>query len=56
VIVTLDPGRYSFRVDDPYWETIQLEPSTTGFAPVATPEGTRARIWVRSDAVAPAAP
>lgn len=51
VIVTLDPGRYSFRVDDPYWETIQLEPATTGFAPVVTPEGTRARIWARADAV-----
>ncbi len=50
VIVTLDPGRYSFRVDDPYWETIQLEPTATGFAPVAAPEGARARIWVRAAA------
>lgn len=48
VIVTLDPGRYSFRVDDPYWVTIQLEPATTGFAPVPAPEGARARIWVRA--------
>lgn len=49
VIVTLDPGRYSFRVDDPYWETIQLEPAATGFAPIPMPEGARARIWVRTD-------
>lgn len=50
VIVTLDPGRYSFRVDDPYWETIQLAPETTGFAPLGGPEGARARIWVRAEA------
>jgi hypothetical protein len=56
VIVTLDPGRHSFRVDDPYWETIQLEPATTGFAPVPTPQGARARIWVRENAGAPPAP
>jgi hypothetical protein len=48
VIVTLEPGRRSFRVDDPYWETIQLDPATTGFAPVATPHGAVARIWVRA--------
>lgn len=55
VIVTLEPGRQSFRVDDPYWETIQLDPAATGFAPVATPPGATARIWVRADRVEPPA-
>lgn len=48
VIVTTEQGRRSFLVDDPYWETIQLDPATTGFAPVATASDTVARIWVRA--------
>ncbi len=52
VIVTLEPGRQSFRVDDPYWETIQLDPAATGFAPVATSSGATARIWVRAERAA----
>lgn len=48
VIVTTERGRQSFLVDDPYWETIQLDPAATGFAPVATASGSVARIWVRA--------
>jgi hypothetical protein len=50
VIVTMEPGQRSFLVDDPYWETIQIEPAAAGFAPVTTPSGAAvARIWVRAD-------
>jgi len=47
VIVTLEPGRHSFRIDDPYWQTIQLEPEKTGFVLLTTPDAI-ARIWVRA--------
>jgi hypothetical protein len=54
VIVTLEPGRQSFRIDDPYWEALQNDPAAAGFALVATPPGTTARIWVRADRMRPA--
>jgi hypothetical protein len=56
VIVTLEPGRQSFVVDDPYWETIQLDPASTGFASVATPHAAAARIWIRADLLRPPTP
>jgi hypothetical protein len=49
VIVTMERGRYSFLVDDPYWQVIQVDPAAAGFAPVATPHDAMARIWVRAD-------
>jgi hypothetical protein len=48
VIVTMERGRRSFLVDDPYWETFQLDPTSAGFACVATPSEAVARIWVRA--------
>jgi hypothetical protein len=56
VIVTLEPGWQSFVVDDPYWETIQVDPAATGFAPVATPHAAAARIWIRADLLKPPTP
>jgi hypothetical protein len=50
VIVTMERGRDSFLIDDPYWQTIQLDPAAAGFAPVETPGDGVARIWVRQPA------
>jgi hypothetical protein len=50
VIVTMERGRESFLIDDPYWQTIQLDPAAAGFAPVETPGDGVARIWVRQPA------
>lgn len=49
VIVTMERGRKSFLVDDPYWMQIQTDPQSTGFLSVPTSDDNPARIWVRSD-------
>lgn len=51
VIVSMEPGRVSFLVDDPYWQTIQLDPSSTGFTLVPVPNHATARVYVRTDLV-----
>jgi len=47
VIVTMEPGRFSFLLDDPHWDLIQQNPAAAGFASVPTPGGGPARVWVR---------
>ena len=49
VIVSMEPGRSSFLVDDPYWELIQKTPEQTGFTRLAVPGHQIPRLWVRSD-------
>ena len=48
VIVTMERGRYSFVVDDPYWQTIQLTPADAGFRLSSSMPDESARVWVRS--------
>lgn len=56
VIVTLEPGRESFLIDDPDWELIQTSPLEAGFTPVPVPHHESVRVWVRSDLLAAGAP
>jgi hypothetical protein len=49
VIVTMEPGRESFLVDDPYWEFIQTVPEEAGFTRVPVPKHEAVRVYVRTD-------
>jgi hypothetical protein len=49
VIVTMERGRYSFVIDDPYWQTIQLTPEVAGFMLSSASANESARVWVRSE-------
>lgn len=50
VIVTMERGRKSFLVDDPYWTLVQTDPVTAGFTQVPTDSRLPARIYVRAQA------
>jgi hypothetical protein len=56
VIVTLEAGRDSFLVDDPYWTLVQNTPDAAGFTllPVGGPDA--ARVFVRSELLKKAPP
>jgi len=47
-IVTLEPGRVSFAVQDPFWELIQTNPAAAGFTVLPVPNQEHARVYVRS--------
>jgi len=47
-IVTLEAGRVSFAVQDPFWELIQTNPAAAGFTVLPVPNQEHARVYVRS--------
>lgn len=49
VIVTMEGGRGSFLVDDPYWTRLQAAPEATGFVQRSVPTAAQVRIYVRAD-------
>jgi len=47
VVITFDPGRQSFAVDDPYWGVIETTPEAAGFRSVPVPDHDDVRVYVR---------
>ncbi|MCK6556817.1 hypothetical protein L6Q96_19905 [Candidatus Binatia bacterium] len=49
VVVNLEGGRDSFRVNDPYWRRFQDDPEAAGFALLAVPGHETVAVYVRRD-------
>jgi hypothetical protein len=49
IIVSLEPGKHSFVVDDPYWKLLQDAPDTAGFTRLVVPEHETVAVYVRTD-------
>ncbi len=50
VIVTMERGRQSFLVDDPYWTLIETTPERAGFSRLATADPSSVRVYLRDRA------
>ncbi len=55
VIVTMERGRDSFVVADPYWTVIETDPIKAGYTRLPSREPEMVRVYVRTDLVRPAA-
>ncbi len=53
VIVTMERGRDSFVVADPYWTLIETDPAKAGYTRMPTRDPRRVRIYLRTDLARP---
>ncbi len=49
VIVTMERGRNSFLVDDPFWTLIETDPAKAGFTALTTGDPRSVRVYVRGE-------
>jgi hypothetical protein len=56
LIVSLDPGKYSFMLPDEYWPKLQEDPAAGGFAQLKVPNHPEISLYVRRELVASPSP
>src|SRR5581483_8054705 len=54
LVINLEGGRDSFRVDDPAWGRFQLSPEEAGFTRLSVPRHEAIGVYVRDDLLAQA--